>query len=152
MKHLNVKMCMILMVSLLAIGGTRASAQTTSTLIVSDTSQAAWFPSPSNDLTFGTPAVPVLTSYIGEFFLKANVVNGVPSGTPAITKDFGKPAVVGGSQLSPPLKPMIVVGTEYYLFLSATGPGGTSVRSAPVGPFGFPPAPTGVTSAVTITK
>lgn len=125
-----------------------AVAQTT---IVSDTSKATWGPSPDNAATFGTPATPVVTKYVGELFAKDKVDNrGVPSGQPALTLDFGKPAVVGGIQSSPLLKPLIQTGVEYVLFVTAMGPGGSSDRLGPTPPFGFPPAPRAATAAVTI--
>lgn len=122
------------------------------TFPVSDTTKASWTPSPDDAATFGTPPVPILTNYVAELFLKSRVNGaGVPSGQPIITIDFGKPAPVAGQQFSPLLKPMIQPNTEYVLFLSAVGPGGTSARTAASSPFGFPSAPKGAASAVTFT-
>jgi hypothetical protein len=133
---------------LLAFAGV-ADAQT---VVLSDTSKATWSPSPDDGATFGTPPVPILTKYIAELFLKSAVNGaGVPSGPPAITLDFGKPAIVAGAQVSAPLKPMIQPNTEYVLFLSAVGPGGPSPRTTASPPFGFPSAPKGAASAVTFT-
>ncbi len=126
-----------------------AAAQT---VTLSDTSRATWTPSPDDSATFGTPPQPILTKYLAELFVKSAVnASGVPSGQPAITLDFGKPAPVAGAQTSAPLKPMIQPNTEYVLFLSAVGPGGTSPRTAASPPFGFPSAPKGAASAVTFT-
>lgn len=132
----------VLVLGLFAVS---ASAQT---VIISDTGTASWTPSPDNDLIFGTPLV---TGYKGEFFLKTAVTGGVPSGTAAITADFGKPAIVAGVQKSPFLKPLMQPNTEYVLFLSAVGPGGSSARTGASVPFGFPGPPKPVGTPATIT-
>jgi hypothetical protein len=130
------------------------SAQTP-TFIISDTSKATWGPSVDDNKTFGTPPQPVLTSYRAEIFLRSAVTNGVPVGSPAITLDFGKPALdSSGNQSSPPLKTFsqIQPNTEYIMFMTAVGPGGVSPTRSPSSlPFGFPSTPKAVTSAVTFT-
>jgi len=121
-----------------------------STILIDADSTLGFAPSPDHSATFGTPAVPVLTSYRAEFFLRSQVVSGVPSGTPAITVDLGKPAPVSGTITSAPLKPMVQPNIEYVGFVLAVGSGGVSPRSNATDPFGYAAAPRGVTGAAVV--
>jgi len=125
-------------------------AQAPPTIVLSDTHKALWTPSIDNDVTFGTPAVPKLTAYVAELWLKANVtVSGTganttftPNGPPALTFNWGKPTIVNNTQAGPPLKPLVLADTEYYIWLKSTGPAGDSTtKLGPAGPFGFPSVP-----------
>lgn len=139
-----------------AAASVQAQAQAVApTVVISDTSKASWGPSPDDGKTFGTPPVAVLTNYVAEVWLKSAMPTfnaaGVPSVPAVFTFNFGKPAPVAGADLSPVLKPLIQPNTEYVLFLSAVGPGGTSPRTPASAPLGFPSAPGGVGAAVTFT-
>lgn len=145
-------------VALLVLSAAPLLAQTTT--VISDTAKVAWTPSLDNATTFGTPPVPVLSNYIARLYLKAAVspctpvgtcIPAEPTTTPVLTLDFGKPAVVGNTQMSPPIQPLIVPNVEYYLWLRANGPGGISPGMGIPVPFGFPAAPRGVVTPVTFT-
>jgi len=121
-----------------------------STILIDADSALGFAPSPDHSTTFGTPAVPVLTSYRAEFFLRSQVSGGVPTGTPTITVDLGKPTPVSGTITSAPLRPMVQPNLEYIGFVLAVGPGGVSGRSNATDPFGYAAAPRGVTGAVVV--
>lgn len=147
---------LILFLALMALPS-YAVGQTT-TYVLSDTGRAAWSPSLDNDTTFGIPAVPVLSNYRADLWLKSNVVfTGtppapvLPTTAPILTFNWGKPVIVSGVQMSPVLKPLLQPNTEYVMFLRAEGPGGVSPASNGTVPFGFPAAPRPVASPVTFT-
>jgi len=121
-------------------------------------------PAADYDQTFGTPPVPIVSSLVIDFFLKASVTDFVNCITvpvaPVFTSDFGKPAAVANVVTSPAiltLFPTMLPNTEYYACARALGPNGSSPRSAAAStltgnpiPFGFPSAPgkaTGTTIA-----
>lgn len=141
----------VLLFAMVCLSGISGTTYAQNTIILSATSQPQWLPSPDDSATFGTPPQATLTSYRGEFFLKANVVGGIPQGTAAVTVDMGKPAIVGGMQIGPVVRPLILPGVEYFMFVSAVGPGGVSARTNAAGPLGFPATPKAVTSPVTFT-
>lgn len=150
------RLILLVVVAVMMAWPARAFGQTT--FVITDTSRATWTPSADNNTTFGTPAVPVLTNYRADLWLKSAVVfTGtppapvLPTTPPIFTFDWGKPAVVAGAQTSPVLKPLLQPNTEYVMFLRAEGPGGVSPASAGTVPFGFPAAPRTVASPVTFT-
>jgi hypothetical protein len=123
--------------------GNLAAANAQGTTTVTATSKLEW---ESEDYNILWMTIPVVSSYIGEFWLKSNVVNGVPSGPPAITVDWGKPPIGPGNVVSsPPIKPLLQPNAVYVAFVRAVGSASgtleTSPRSNPSDPFGFPSAP-----------
>lgn len=121
-----------------------ARAQCTPTpcaMTISDASRFQWTASADHNGTFG--GQPILTSYRIEIFLRTQVnASGVPTGTAVVTVDAGKPALGPANLLvGPSAKPLVVANTEYMAFVMAIGPSGTSGRSAPTVPFGFPAVP-----------
>jgi hypothetical protein len=144
------KATLTLFVLLLSVGS--ASAQLRPTVVLGDTEKFAWTASPDNDTTVGSPAVPVVSSYKVQFFLRTDVVNQTtipvpsPTAVPQFTVDVGKPPKDGtGTQLSTPVKPMLGtnVNKEYVAFIVTSGPAGDSPRSEASDPFVLlgPPRP-----------
>src|SRR5207245_8324981 len=103
------------------------------TFLISDTSRASWTASPDNAATFGTPPMPVVTSYVAHVFLKTAVPGTTePATPPAFTFDFGKPMPdaqnTQTSALLKALTPALQPNVEYALFLHAAGPGRLPAR------------------------
>ena len=105
-------------------------------ITVTPQSVAGWNPSPDNDVMVGDQ--PKVANYLAEFFLPSDVSAGVPTAGAAFTADFGKPPVVNNEQHSQPLAKLLTPGIPYVVFLSATGPFGTSPRTVGVGPIMVP--------------
>lgn len=139
---------LFLIAALLLCSVPRAYAQAPpSTVILTDANKLQWTPSPDDGGTFGTPPVPLVTSYRADIYLKSAVtISGTtftPTGAPIVTVDYGKPTTDGnGNQTAPvTLKTSVTPNIEYVAFMRAVGSGGVSVLSNGVGPFGFPGPP-----------
>lgn len=138
----------------LILVGLSAPVFAQNTVILSATSKPVWTPSPDNDVTFGTPAQPILTNYQARLWARASVQNNTEptSTTPLLVLDFGKPVIdAQNNQTGPIIKPLVVAGTEYIMFLHAVGPGGASPTGSVSAPFGFPSIPRPATSTVSFT-
>ena len=135
------------------------AAQTAPTFLLTDTSgRFTLTANPEHNQMFGTPPIPVLSSYVFDFFLKASVTNVQTCATtpaaPVFTADGGKPTPDASNTLTfgtiKSLFPGMTANTEYFACARALGSPNTlsSPRSAvaadaaglPI-PFGFPAAP-----------
>jgi len=142
---------MKVLLTILFLATTVAVANAQPPLVVTPTTHVTW-ESEDYHTVFGT--IPVVSSYIGEFWLRSKVVNGEPVGPPEITVDWGKPAVDAANIIQgPPFKALLKPNVEYIAFVRATGFATgileSSERSNPTNPFGFPSAPKRVVLTVT---
>ena len=132
----------LILAALILLTSSNVFAQATT--IITDTSAFVFAPSADHNSTFA--GTPVLTNYSIEFFTKANVSGGVPSGAPVFNPIIGKPTPVSGEIVTAAIKTLapLLPNAEYVWFVRATGPGG-STRSGAGVPFGFPAAPAAAT-------